>query len=246
MKFISKNGTLLTRLATTAVAVTFLGVIAAPSVGELAGFDFGAAYAQDQGANKVGKGSGQGGPSAESDGQGPKSQAGKPAEGKKGKPVWAQEGIPAVELGRLSVARSPDQVLDRQLAEAVSTINALSVEDKAALVALYDGGISDIIASITPATWDSLVIIDSPLQNLAVLRDLYDGGTVALSSYLTSPKDDLAAVLIGVASDKTLPISRDTVVALNVILNLGLSDSDITKIAINAEAVRQAVLLAHG
>lgn len=59
-----------------------------------------------------------GGPSADSDGKGPRNQ---PGSGTRGKPTWAQEGIPEVELGRLNVARSPSNVLDRQLAEVLKT-----------------------------------------------------------------------------------------------------------------------------
>ena len=75
---------------------------------------------QGQG-NQGGSGAGQGGPGTDSDGKGP--QAGGPSDTGGGKPVWAQEGIPEVELGRLSVARSPDHVLDRALAEAQSNIS---------------------------------------------------------------------------------------------------------------------------
>ena len=191
-------------------------------------------------------GSGQGGPSADSEGKGPKSKAGKPADGKKGKPAWAQEGIPEVELGRLNVARSPDKVLDRQLAEAVSTIEALPDAEEAALVGLYDGTVEEFTAAVTPETWDSLTIIDSPVQNLALLRDIYDGDDFALSDLGIAPSDDLAAMVIGVASDKTIPITEDTVKALNVIMDLKLTPEQIKQIAIDAEAVRQAVATAHG
>ena len=74
------------------------------------------------GQGSGGSGQGQGGPSEDSDAQGP--GAGQPADGDRGgKPAWAQEGIPVVDLGRLSVIRSPDQVLDRALAEVIATFN---------------------------------------------------------------------------------------------------------------------------
>lgn len=71
------------------------------------------------GQGQGGDGQGQGGPGEDSDGKGPKAGSGG-SDG--GKPVWAQEGIPEVELGRLSVARSPDKVLDKALAEAVASL----------------------------------------------------------------------------------------------------------------------------
>lgn len=189
-------------------------------------------------------GGGQGGPSADSEGQGPKSQAGKPEDGKKGNPDWAQEGIPEVELGRLNVARSPDQVLDRQLAEAVSSVAALTDEQKAALKSLY-ASVDSFTGAIDSTTWDSITLIDSPLQNLAILRDIYDGDGFALEGIIPA-NDETAAIVIGVASDKSIPVTRETVEALNVILGLGLTDDQITKIAIDAEKVRVDVSDAHG
>jgi len=41
-----------------------------------------------------------------------------------GRPVWAQEGIPEVELGRLNMARAPAHVLMRALDEAVLRFDA--------------------------------------------------------------------------------------------------------------------------
>ncbi len=38
-----------------------------------------------------------------------------------GRPTWAQEGIPDVDLGRLNVARSPNHVLDRAFDEAIAS-----------------------------------------------------------------------------------------------------------------------------
>ena len=125
------------------------------------------------------------------------------------------------------MARSPDKVLDRQLAEAVSTIEALPDAEKAALVGLYDGTVEEFTTAVSPESWDSLTIIDSPLQNLAVLRDIYDKGDFALTDLGIAPSDDLAAMVIGVASDKTIPITEDTVKALNVIMDLNLTTEQI-------------------
>ncbi len=58
-----------------------------------------------------------------------------------GRPVWAKEGIPEVELGRLSVARSPVHVLDHAFSETVSnwatmgtTVLTLTAPDQPTLV----------------------------------------------------------------------------------------------------------------
>jgi hypothetical protein len=40
------------------------------------------------------------------------------------RPVWAQEGLPEVELGRLNAARAPDHVLTRALGEAHTALAA--------------------------------------------------------------------------------------------------------------------------
>lgn len=48
------------------------------------------------------------------------------------------------------------------------------------------------------------------------------------------------------ASDKTIPISINTVVALNTILGLSIPSDQVPYIATQAELVRQAILLGHG
>jgi hypothetical protein len=57
---------------------------------------------------------------------------------------------------------------------------------------------------------------------------------------------DLAAIFLGVASDKTVPISTDTVIAINVIMDLGLDSGEIESLATKAEDVREGVLEGHG
>lgn len=187
-----------------------------------------------------GDGQGQGGPSEDSDAQGP--GAGQPADGDRGgKPSWAQEGIPVVDLGRLSVMRSPDQVLDRALAEVVSTFNP-------DLVPLYEMTADDF-GDYVLAHWndEGFAIIDSPLQNLALLEELWTEGDTSLPGVDPVSNLELAAILIGTASDKTLPVSYDTVLALAVIVGADeLSQADIQYIATEAEAVRVDVSTAHG
>jgi hypothetical protein len=116
-----------------------------------------------------------------------------------GRPVWADDGIPEVELGRLNVARSPSHVLDKALAEAHTTLS------KGAQASLH-----------------------SPLQNLALYKEAMSG-----KSGWTKEQ---AARFLGAAADKNIPISTDTVKALNTIL--GLPTENVEEIAKAAEQQR--------
>jgi hypothetical protein len=174
----------------------------------------------------------------DSDGKGPKAgQAGKGDGG--GKPAWAQEGVPEVELGRLSVARSPSKVLARALDEVLTNWDP-------ATASLYNMS-AEAFADYVAANWDTITVVDSPLQNLAMLEALYDG-TLNLTDMGITPASttDLAAIFLGVASDKTVPISTDTVIAINVIMDLGLDSGEIESLATKAEDVREGVLEGHG
>ncbi|MGB5558068.1 MAG: hypothetical protein WBN04_08650, partial [Paracoccaceae bacterium] len=154
-----------------------------------------------------------------------------------GKPAWAQEGIPEVELGRLSVARSPGHVLQRALDEAVANLSPEMVD-------FYNLDLGDIITELS-LNWDNITIFDSPLQNLALLKELLEGQPTSLAG-VTNDADTLMAVFLGVASDKTVPISTDTVIALTTILGEPMSEADAAALAAEAEAVRIAVLAGHG
>jgi hypothetical protein len=186
--------------------------------------------------NQGGSGAGQGGPSEDSEGKGP--QAGSASGSGGGKPAWAQEGIPEVELGRLNVARSPDKVLEQALAEAVANVN----DD---VVSFYNLSLDEAIATLS-LEFDTVTIYDSPLQSLALLQDSLDGTSVLAESGVTNDVDTLMALFIGIASDKTIGISTDTVVALTTILGDSMSEDEAAALAIDAEAVRVAVLAGHG
>lgn len=188
------------------------------------------------GQDNQGGGQGQGGPGPDSDGRGP--QAGNPSDNSGGgRPPWAAEGIPEVELGRLSVARSPDQVLDRAYAEALLTL--------ASMADFYNLSLDQMIAELS-LNWDNVTIIDSPLQNLALLRDALDGA-IDLSAYgVTNDADTLMAVFLGVASDKSVPITWETAYAISVIFEMPLTQAEAEALAADAEAIRIAVLAGHG
>ena len=183
------------------------------------------------------QGQGQGGPSADSDGKGP--QAGGSANEGGGKPVWAQEGIPEVELGRLNVARSPSKVLDQALSEALKSVNP-------DIVSFYSQSLEDAITTLS-LSFDTVTMYDSPLQSLALLQDVLADGTSELTALgVTNDTATLEALFIGVASDKTVPITVDTVVALTTILGTPITGDAAAQLAADAEAVRIAVLAGHG
>jgi hypothetical protein len=190
-----------------------------------------------------GQGTGQGGPDPDSDAKGP--QAGGPADtgSSGGKPVWAQEGIPEVELGRLSVARSPDQVLDRAYNEALATMTPEMIDFYN--IAAGEGGMLALQDALSNE-WDELSLIDSPLQNLALMKDALDGTSALTSMGVSTDNDTLLAIFLGVASDKTVPISADTVVAVTTILGTAVTGDAATALAAEAEAIRIAVLAGHG
>jgi len=188
--------------------------------------------------NQGGQGSGQGGPDASSDGKGP--QAGAPADTSTGggRPAWAKEGIPEVELGRLSVARSPDQVLDRAYAEALATITP-------EIVSFYSLPFDQMIDELS-LNWDSITVYDSPLQSLALMKDALDGTSGLIAEGVTNTNDTLLAAFLGIASDKTVPVTQDTVIAVTTILGTPVTGDAAAALAADAEAIRIAVLAGHG
>ncbi len=207
-------------------------------------------------------GAGQGGPSPDSDAKGPRfgGDGSKPEPGTQGgKPVWAQEGIPSdLELGRLNVARAPSHVLDRQLSEALATLDpkfyneVVAIADNKTLTADEKLAALQVLVKST-FTDDTLIRVDSPLQNLALYKDVLTDQIISASAGTIDARNStdrillLSAVFIGGASDKTISVSTATVDAINKIMTLtiptGVSASDI---ATWAEAVRQAIAEAHG
>jgi hypothetical protein len=182
------------------------------------------------------QGQGQGAPGDDSDGKGP--QAGAPSSSGGGKPTWSQEGIPEVELGRLNVARSPEHVLDQAYEEALASISP-------EMVSFYNMSLDSVIEELS-LNWDNVTFIDSPLQNLALLQATLDGKTPLSSDGVTNDADTLAAVFLGAASDKTVPISTDTVIAVTQILGVPVTGAAAEDLAADAEAVRIAILAGHG
>lgn len=155
-----------------------------------------------------------------------------------GRPVWAREGIPEVELGRLNVGRAPGHVLARAEDEALSGYTEQMAQ-------LYNLSAEDA-AVLLESNFRGVARYDSPLQNLALYKDVMTFGRSELPGITNNPLD-LAAIFLGSASDKNVPISEDTVIAINRILGLvDLSDQDRSTLACKAETVRSAILVGHG
>lgn len=209
--------------------------------------DSGHAEGDDEGGHSgrssdhKGYGSGRAGGSHESAGGGGRAVESKIFKGQR--PVWAQEGIPEVELGRLNVSRAPSRVLDRAEDEALATYLA----EMATLYSLS----ADDAANLLETDFRGVSRYESPLQNLALYKDVMIFGRTELKdidpTLVTVSQYDLAAIFLGSASDKTIPISEDTVIALNRILGLvELSPEERNILATKAETVRQSILIGHG
>lgn len=107
-----------------------------------------------------------------------------------------------VDLGRLSVGRSPSKVLTHSLDEALAKLTADGV-----VVGLDSAG---------RLTVDG-VAIDSPLENLALYNLYMTTGTI---TGVTLPTGFNVASLFAAAADKTGTISVDTIVYMNSILGI--------------------------
>lgn len=180
-------------------------------------------------------GGGEDGDGEDGGGQGGGGQGG----GGGGRPVWAQEGIPEVELGRLSVARSPEHVLDRALAEVLANLTP----EQIAFMNLDLEAMLDALRT----SFADLALVDSPLQNLALLRELLEDPNALATYGVTNDAMTLMALYIGMASDKNLEVSIETVIAVTTILGYPITDEAVlAELQAKAEDIRQAVLEGHG
>ena len=122
-----------------------------------------------------------------------------------------------VDFGRINAARSPDEVFDRQMEDVVlslTTADCITLDPAGRLVA------NDV------ALDDNLIkTIDSPLQNLAIYRELILKGFIGDAPGIDLPDDNFyntAARGLGAASDKSGGVNVDLVSYINQIM--GLSD----------------------
>ncbi len=86
--------------------------------------------------------------------------------------------------------------------------------------------------------------LDSPLANLALLKDLLADGQIVVAGQTLPLTTDLQAILLASASDKTVPISADTVTAIYTIIGYTEAYSA-ADIAAAADIVRTKILYDH-
>ena len=126
-----------------------------------------------------------------------------------------------VDFGRFNAARSPDQVLESQLEDVVAS---LSTADQ---VTLDPAG--RLIASTCNSSIDNLgKTIDSPLQNLAIYKQIILTGSIGGPLPQGKAIRDIAATGLGAASDKSGEVNIDLIAYLNQIM--GLTDPQTTTI----------------
>ena len=120
-----------------------------------------------------------------------------------------------VDFGRAAVARSPDNVIDKALTDAITKLTA----DGVVLGTDPAGRITYTVDGITIST------IDSPLENLALYIDLVNGLASDSTSAAETALGDLAtlntaAALFAGVADKTGDIGIDYLVYQNVITDV--------------------------
>jgi len=192
---------------------------------------------EDDGGHEGGQG-GQGYQGGQNE-QGGQGYQGGEGGGGSGRPVWAGEGIPEVELGRLNVIRSPTQVLNRAFIEAQARFTIEMVE-------FYNLSIDEAVVKLTQE-FATTSMIDSPLQNLALFEDALDGSSILNElPEISNDNNTLLAMFLGAASDKAIPVTRDTVLAVSIILGQPLSEAEATALAADAERIRVAIAEGHG
>lgn len=125
-----------------------------------------------------------------------------------------------VEFGRINEARSSDAVFEAQLDDVVVNLATSDCE-----VSLDPAG-RLVTGSIATDGTISTSAIDSPLQNLAIYRQLIQTGSLGIP--LPAGGLKTAARGLGAASDKTGEVNVDLVAYLNQIM--GLTDQGTTTI----------------
>ena len=162
--------------------------------------------------------------------------------------MWAKDTLPSdVELGRLNVARSPAPVLAQSLTEALTN---LSNDSTLYTTLTYEQVVQAIESGKLPDGSD-IYRVDSPLENLALYKELLTTGKITLpdGTVLSSPMTnlELAAIFFGGAADKTIDVSTGTVEAVDTILEIKtLTPQQEADLALMADKVRAAILTEHG
>jgi len=140
-----------------------------------------------------------------------------------------------VEFGRINEARSPAAVFESQLEDVIiklATADSTSLDPAGRMVASNCVEVDGEIEITSTST------IDSPLQNLAVYRELMLKGTIGVDLPQGADIFDTAARGLGVASDKGGSVNKDMVAYLNMLMGL---DGEPTFIGKLCETFREEV-----
>lgn len=137
-----------------------------------------------------------------------------------------------VDFGRINEARSSDEVFASQLDEVIINLGTSGCLD-------LDPAGRPVYSSLTDLGVVSGTV-DSPLQNLAMYRELMKYGTLGDSVPLIWEPLDMAARALGAASDKTGEVTVDLVAYLNEIMGLTAEDGSI--LGRNCISVTQEVM----
>jgi len=148
-----------------------------------------------------------------------------------------------VDFGRVNVSRAPASVFEQQLADVVvnlATADCTTLDPAGRLVANRV-----VVNSDTEEEEVLTSTIDSPLQNLAIYRQLMLTGTLGAPLPEGATTLDTAARGLGVGSDKTGEVNVDVVAYLNSIMGLS-APGTVTildpKICINVKQEVQGVV----
>jgi len=152
-------------------------------------------------------------------------------------PETKRSSIPRVEMGRLNVARVPETVLDRALAEALAELDPEAA-------AWYSLPLDEALVRLPDLGHETR--LEGPLANLSLYRAVLAGAT----TLPVEPADrlDLAALLLGSAAGRHAAVESDTVIAVNTLLGVtpALDAAAIARLTDGAERTRQAILAARG
>ena len=130
-----------------------------------------------------------------------------------GDPNICQLCTQEVDFGRINEARSPDAVFDSQLEDVLvklATSDCNTLDPAGRMVATTVGSDLSVLVST----------IDSPLQNLAIYRQLIQTGSIGTALPQGASILDTAARGLGAASDKAGEVDVDLVAYLNQIMGL--------------------------
>ncbi len=149
-------------------------------------------------------------------------------------PAVAQSEGSNPNLGRLALSTTIAPVLVRAELEAIAVFTS-------EMASFYNLDFPDIVAEFRTNAGKG-DYFESPLQNLALFRDLLIDGKTNLSGVSDNDTGKLLAVFLGVAADR--PINEEIARAVVSNLSRGLKQPlsvDLELLSVDAETVRSAI-----